>query len=137
MNRADRRRLQKENENAEKVYTMTAGQLRKIKEDATREACERAFILMIGLPLEEMRESNGWGNKRLTSLAEGILDRYKCVVEGEIELEEIMQVIEGKTGITFEFEEVQQKWIVKGKTKEKEKEKKQKQLTSGTSGIAN
>ena len=52
MNRAERRRLEKEQKKSEKVYTLTQAQIDQIKADAQAEAVETALTLLLAIPTE-------------------------------------------------------------------------------------
>lgn len=58
MNRAERRRQDKEH--AKKAtYTLTKEQLQAIKQEATTEAAETAFLLMLGIPILVFKDHFG------------------------------------------------------------------------------
>lgn len=85
MNRAERRRLEKQGANVRKepVITMKSSEIEKIKSEAREEAVDTAMILLLGIPVKVLRERYGWGmKKRLPEFAEAVLEVYSDFSEG-------------------------------------------------------
>lgn len=97
MNRRERRR-QGINDKP-RTYTLTDQQIAKLKADAVKEASEKAFIAMLGLPMITLRDGFGFGRVRLERFMDRLIEEYKCFDEGCIGLEELKQVIEDETGV--------------------------------------
>ena len=49
MNRAERRRLKRNQESYNATYTLRNEDVTRIKQDAAQEAIDKAFVLMLGL----------------------------------------------------------------------------------------
>lgn len=97
MNRQERR---KQKISAKpKTYTLTDGQISKLKADAVKEASEKAFIAMLGLPLLALRDEFGFGRGRLERFTNKLLEEYRCFDEGYVGLDELKQVIKDETGL--------------------------------------
>lgn len=97
MNRQERRR-QKINDKP-KTYVLTDQQIAKLKADAVKEASERAFVAMLGLPLLTLRDEFDFGRKRLERFMERLLEKYECFDEGYVGLGELKQAIKDETGM--------------------------------------
>lgn len=97
MNRQERRR-QKINDKP-KTYVLTDQQIAKLKADAVKEASERAFIAMLGIPMLTLRDEFDFGRIRLERFMERLLGKYKCFDEGYVGLEELKQAIKDETGV--------------------------------------
>lgn len=103
MNRAERRRLKKEQEKKEPVYNIKQSNLKQMKSEATNEAVSVAFKLMIGIPTMVLHDKYGWGGKkRLPEFAEHVLDLYDSFDKGFITLDDIEKCIEDETGVKLQ-----------------------------------
>lgn len=101
MNRAQRRAAGVTTR--EPTYMLNRAQVEKIKEDATREAISRAFILFMGLSLNALRDEFGWGAVRLTRFSDKVLDLYDSFNAGYITLDDCLNVIKDETGVDFKM----------------------------------
>ena len=99
MNRAQRRRLSVTTKNP--TYTLNAGQIKKIKEDAANEAMIKAFILMMGLSLNALRDEFDWGAVRLSRFSSKVLDLLDSFNKDYITLDDCLNMIKKETGIDF------------------------------------
>jgi hypothetical protein len=98
MNRAERRRIDKNLKKNEAVYNISQQELDKIKQNVTETATESAMILLFSLPLRVLKEQYGWGNsKRLPEFAEHLTNAYENATDLEAEAEFVYQM----TGIKF------------------------------------
>lgn len=104
MNRAERRRNKKAADKAEKFVTLRKYEVDKIVQEDRERAVDIAFILTVGLPIIELKDKFGFGKKRLTQFAEGVLNQYQCVMEDKVRLDEIREVIKEETGLTIALE---------------------------------
>lgn len=107
MNRAERRKQSRKIEQAEKVYTFTQAQIDNMKEEATKEATRRAFVLMLGFPLLALRDVENFGKKRLTRFTDKVFDIYDAFNEDRLTMEDMHKVIEEETGVTITEKHVQ------------------------------
>lgn len=98
MTRAELKRQKREETKQTKVYHLTEAQIKKIKLDAVREAIEKTFVLLLGLPLIVLRDKEGYGKKRLERFQDYLIEQYKCFDEGYMGLDEVKKVIEEETG---------------------------------------
>ena len=66
MNRAERRRAKKAGIPVKKepVVNIKAADVQKIKQDASKEAADKAFLLMLGLPVMVLHDKFGFGPVR-------------------------------------------------------------------------
>lgn len=103
MNRAERRRMQREAESKKKTYTLTVEQIEDIKKKATEDALHQAMVLLFGIPVLVLREQYGWGTqKRLPEFAEHLADYYQEYAEGQWTCEEYAKIVMDYTGIGFQ-----------------------------------
>lgn len=105
MNRAERRRLEKQGKTVQKepVVSMRVSDLERIKNEAREEAVDTAMILLLGIPIKVLRDKYGWGmKKRLPEFAEALLDVYSDFSEGNMTLEEFSEIIYQECGIKFQ-----------------------------------
>ena len=105
MNRAERRRLEKQGKTVQKeaVLSMKASDLERIKNEAREEAVDTAMVLLLGIPVKVLHDKYGWGTKkRLPEFAEAVLDVYSDFSEGDMTLEEFRELIYTECGIKFQ-----------------------------------
>ena len=101
MNRAERRRQKKATEKAEKVVNVKAADVARLKEKATIEAANKAFILILAIPMIVLRDDFGFGGKRLTKFIDRALEQYKCFESGAVTIDELRQIIYEETGVSI------------------------------------
>lgn len=96
MNRAELRRAGKEQQKHNKTFVLTQDQINEIKKQAADDAiglmAEKAFVLMLGLPLEILITEEYWqksAKKRLPKFMDDVLTLYKAYQNGLISFEEI------------------------------------------------
>ena len=105
MNRAERRRAGKQVKK-EPTYNLTQSQIEEMKQSATREAENSAFVLMLGIPVIVLRDHFGqlirknWqGATRLQRFVDYCLDYYERFDAGELTLDGIQSELETQSGI--------------------------------------
>ena len=59
------------------TYNHTLAQIEDMKKKAVQEATEAAWVLMLGLPLMDLRDNFGFGGTRLTRHLDGVLKLYE------------------------------------------------------------
>jgi len=101
VNRAERRRQKKATTKADKVVNIKAADVTQIKENATIEAANKAFILMLAIPMIVLRDDFGFGGKRLTKFIDRALEQYKCFESGAVTIDELRQIIYEETGVSI------------------------------------
>ena len=96
MNRAELRRQAKQKTKKEKVYTLTQGQIDKIKADAVNEAVDVSFALMLAVPTNVLARCY-WeksATKRIPNFLEECLSLYESIGTGTVLISEIIDDIE-------------------------------------------
>lgn len=101
MNRAERRRLEKQGKIALKEPTINvkASDITSIKEDAAKKAADKAFFLMLGLPLMVLHDKWGFGKVRGERFIEQVLDLYDSFEKGYLSLDDIHNCLWEEGGI--------------------------------------
>jgi hypothetical protein len=102
MNRAELRRLKKESQKPQKVYTLTQAQIDKIKDDAMQEAVYYALALLFSIPVLVMRREFGWGAKRLERFSDKLTEYYFEYDKSKMQPEAYRQMVLEETGMSFE-----------------------------------
>lgn len=99
MNRAERRRLKRNQESRNATYTLRNEDVTRIKQDAAQEAIDKEFVLMLGLPMIVLRDKYGWGKKRLSDFMNHVLEQYDSFNKNFIALDDLWNTIEKETGV--------------------------------------
>jgi len=102
MGRAEKRRLEREKVKKEVTYNLTAGQIAKLKQDATDEAISTAFILMLGLPIMVLNDKFSKiyrKENRLENFMDELLELYDSFNKGYLTLDDILETIKEETGV--------------------------------------
>ena len=96
--------MEKQGQKAQKetVINIKPTDITNIKIQATNEAVDRAFMLMISIPISIMHDKYGWGKVRCERLVEQILDRYEAYNKGFVSLEDLEQCLWDEGGIKIE-----------------------------------
>jgi hypothetical protein len=103
MNRSEMRRSHNAQQKKNKVFTLTQGQIDDIRKEAVKKATEKAFVLMLALPLEVLRSEEYWiksAKKKLPKFMADVLMMYHAFEEGVITMEELEADL-------FEYGEIQ------------------------------
>lgn len=93
MNRAERRRLERE------VGKNVSEALINVKKQASSEAIDTAFIIMLALPMLVMRDKYGFGKVRLERFMDQVIDLYESFNAGYLTLEDMHKALEDEVGI--------------------------------------
>ncbi|MBU5627719.1 hypothetical protein KQI82_12445 [Oscillibacter sp. MSJ-2] len=103
MNRAERRRkgaaVKKE-----AVWNIKASDIQKMKRDASRDAANLAFSMMLGLPVMVLHDKFGFGPVRCERFTDAVLELYDSFEKGYVSIEDIHGTLKEETGITIEPE---------------------------------
>ncbi len=99
MNRAQRRQAGISKPVAS--YTLNSQQIQKIKEDASNEAMIKAFVVMMGLSLNALRDVFDFGPVRMARFSDKVLDLFDSVNKGFISFDDCLDVIKKETGVDF------------------------------------
>lgn len=119
MNRAERRRLEKQKHKEPVMMVKRSelleikGQIAKVKkemeanppEKAQEEAVDTAIVLLMSLPVKVLHDSFGWGRKRLGAFSEALTEAYQDFSDGNLQLEDLQQLVFDQCGIKFQKEE--------------------------------
>ena len=104
MNRAERRRLKKQDK--VRTYNMNHSQIKDMKEDATKKAIHAAFTLMLAIPVmvihdkyPQLMKREVDGKSREERFAEMILDLYDSYDKGYVTFEDLVKCLEEETGM--------------------------------------
>lgn len=108
MNRAERRRLDKQNAK-EQVITIKVSELEKIKQDAVNEALNLAFILMLSIPVMVLHDRIGqlWrkfvdGKSREERFAEYCSELHDSFQKGYVTLDDLINCLQKEAKWTVE-----------------------------------
>lgn len=85
-----------------RVYTLTEDDIERIKQDATNEAMNKAFVLMLGIPSMVLRDKFGYGSVRLERFTDGTFDYYDSFQKGNITLQDCLDCLKDECGISIE-----------------------------------
>lgn len=106
MGRAERRRQEKEQARRPVTYHLTDRQIAEMKQAATQEASEQAFLMMIGIPILVMKDHFGQlirkeyaGKTREQRFYEYCEEMYKSFQEGYFGVEDIIVTLKEECGI--------------------------------------
>lgn len=109
MNRAERRRQDKEKAKAGRTLQINAQQLKTIKEQATEEAVTLAFELMLAIPVmilhdyyPKLMRKEVDGKNREERFVALCMDLYDTFQQGYVTLEELRQCLYEEGGIKIE-----------------------------------
>lgn len=104
MNRAEMRRAKRENSKKQKTYTLTQAQIDVIKQGATKEAVDKAFFLMLAIPVMVLHDK--WWEKsastRCPKFVDQCLDLYDSFEKDYVTLEDLRQCLEEESGVRIE-----------------------------------
>ena len=100
---AERRRAKKTGIPIKKepVVNIKAADVQKIKQDASKEAADKAFLLMLGLPVMVLHDKFGFGPVRCERFTDAVLELYDSFEKGYVSLEDIHLTLKEETGITI------------------------------------
>lgn len=87
------------------TYNFTLEQINAMKRQAVDEAVRELMELTIGLPAMALRDKKGWGKKRLSWLAQAVLELYESYDQGYLTLQDIRDTLRDECGF-----EIRMKW---------------------------
>lgn len=105
MTRAEIRRNQKEQSKPAKVYTLTQAQIDQIKQQAVKEAVDKAFFLMLALPCEVLANENYWeksAKRKMPKFIDDILSLYAAYEQGVVTMEQMKRDLWDIAGVKLE-----------------------------------
>lgn len=105
MNRKTRRAMNVTNK--EKVYTVTESQIKSMKQDATKEAVDEVFFLMLAIPVMVIHDKYSKlmpkvvdGKSRAERFAEMCLDLYDSFEKDYVSIDDLKRCLKEETGMT-------------------------------------
>lgn len=105
MNRKERRKAQKQGKSGANHYHPLANppllNIQQIKQQATKDAADIAFRLMLALPCIAMNRYWGFGKKRCGRLVDQCLDLYNEFSNGDLTQEQMLAELERLGGVTI------------------------------------
>lgn len=105
MNRAERRRLEKQGKK-NPTLTIKTSELEAMKQKERQKALNAVLPLLLGLPVKILKEKYGWGTqKRLPDFADALLEAYEEFSKNEQSIEDLMKQVEQDCGIRFTEDE--------------------------------
>ena len=100
--RAERRRLEKEQQKNKAVYTVTREQLEQYKKDIYRDFVEneRKYVddVIFNCFVIALNKELGLGKKRLTNVLEEVREQLDCLKLGYLSLDDLKQLSESLQG---------------------------------------
>lgn len=101
MNRAERRRQEKAAVK-DPILSLRRSEINAIKDKATNEAIDKAFGLMLGIPVMVLHDKHGYGSVRLERFMDQVMDLYESFNKGYLDFDDILKTIEDETGLRLE-----------------------------------
>lgn len=104
MNRAERRRLQKQGKEVklESVINIKSSDVQQIKKDAVSEAVDKAFLLMLGLPILVLHDQWGFGKVRLERFIDQVFELYDSFNKDYLTFDDIHKVLWEEAGVKIQ-----------------------------------
>jgi len=104
MNRSERRKLQKQGKQVkpEAVINIKASDVKAMKEEAAKFASDRAFLLMLGLPMMVLHDKYGFGKKRCERFIDQVIELYDSFDKDYLTLDDIHKCLYDEAGIKLE-----------------------------------
>ncbi len=104
MNRAERRRLEKQGKAVPKetVINIKSSDVLAIKKKAATEAADLAFFLMLSIPMMVLHDKYGFGKVRGERFMDQVLDLYDSFEKGYVTLEDLQKCLWEEGGIKLE-----------------------------------
>ncbi len=104
MNRAERRRLEKQGKAVPKetVINIKSSDVLTIKKNAATEAADLAFFLMLSIPMMVLHDKYGFGKVRGERFIDQVLDLYDSFEKGYVTLEDLQKCLWEEGGIKLE-----------------------------------
>jgi hypothetical protein len=99
MNRAERRRSARDQQQKQKTYVLTEEQIQQMKYQAVHEAMKKTFLMFLSIPVMVLHDKFGFGEQRLTKFMDYCLVWYESVRDDETRLMELVKVAEEECGI--------------------------------------
>lgn len=103
MNRAERRRLDKEQQKKKATYNLSTDEIVIMKKDTAMEAIEVAFDMMIAIPMLVMHDKFGFGPSRSEKLLDEIKILYDDFKNGYLTIDDMKSTIYEELGIKLDI----------------------------------
>lgn len=104
MNRKQRRAMMKQGADVkhEPVINVKATDLQQIKKQATSEAVDTAFLIMLAMPMLVLRDKYGFGKVRLERFMDQVLDLYDSFNKDYLTLEDMHKALDEEVGFKIQ-----------------------------------
>ena len=99
MNRAERRRSARNQQQETKTYVLTEAQIEQMKYQAVHDAMKKTFLMFLSIPVMVLHDKFGFGKQRLTKFMDYCLIWYESVRDDETKLMELVKIAEEECGI--------------------------------------
>ncbi len=99
MNRAERRRSARNQQQKTKTYVLTEEQIEQMKYQAVHDAMRKTFLMFLSIPVMVLHDKFGFGKQRLTRFMDYCMIWYESVRDDETRLSELVKVTEEECGI--------------------------------------
>lgn len=99
MNRAERRRAERERKNGEAVYQVKRSDLERLHDDAMTQVSRKVIPVVLLTSLMVLRDKYGFGRKRLGDFAESVFEIYEAVDTDYVSFDDLAETIEKETGV--------------------------------------
>lgn len=84
-----------------KTYVLTDADIQRIKDEIKREiekeveqgAVDKAFIMLLGIPVLVIRNQLGFGKTRITRFVESMMGWYESICDGTVAMKEVIDVL--------------------------------------------
>lgn len=99
MNRAERRRSTRNQQQKAKTYVLTEEQIEQMKYQAVHEAMKKTFLMFLSIPVMVLHDKFGFREEQLPKFMDWCLVWYESVRDDETRLMELVKVAEEECGI--------------------------------------
>lgn len=104
MNRAEIRRQAKATAKMNNKLFMTVAEIEKIKKEAATQAMDKAFVIMMSMPLMVLRDKYGFGEKRLNQFSDYLFDLYNCFDTGHVTFDDLIKILKDEVGVIIKYD---------------------------------
>lgn len=104
MNRTERRRSKKQGQviPKEPVINIKVSDIQQMKLDATKQAADIGFILMLSIPIMVLHDKWGFGKVRCERFIDQVLDLYDSFENDYVTLDDLKKCLWEEAGIKIE-----------------------------------
>ena len=99
VNRSERRRLKAKQEKSSAIRVMREEDIENLKNQATKTAIERMWVIMMSFPLLVLRDKYQFGPKRMRDFTNYLVETYNDYQNGYFRLAELVDTLRQETGV--------------------------------------